>query len=388
VVSSALQVGGAAAAKPSRAGCKTLYPHDDCTSLALGLSDVIVDPANPRIVLVFIANVVWVSRDGGHSWITHRLPPTVAEGTGQDPGSPRGFAFSKDGTTIVEPAVNGWAEISHDLGASWTLDEQAGIGVPQNIVADPATPKGLWGCAGNGYDADVAHSADDGLTWTLVKNLGAYRTCGEVEPQPAGNVLLATVDLNGTHRVLFRSADGGQTWQRVAGVYFAADSSRVQQELAWDPTRPDTVLAVAGVHASDPARTILRSTNAGLTWRVAKKLRLRPHPGNCGFDQLAVSHQGVALVNFGCEKNEHGGFYVSRSHGKEWKRVRVPRAPHGGVWDFFPDVGDPQILIPQGSSILFYSQSILAYIGRAPFWHLSANDRSMVWYGGFRAAGA
>lgn len=148
------------------------------------------------------------------------------------------------------------------------------------------------------------------------------RTCGEriaVKPDDPGVVLVGS-----RTKGLWRSADGGTTWQAVAGIPAGEPVNKVAfgvVVVAFDPGSPNRVyasVAGAGIHRSD---------DAGLTWR-------RIAEGWAG--DLEVADDGTVVACNG------GGFGIRRYRPDGDGAWTALRAPHPDIAEIALDHHRPE----------------------------------------------
>jgi photosystem II stability/assembly factor-like uncharacterized protein len=167
------------------------------------------------------------SDDGGRSWtrIDHGLPdgPEFAA-----------LAVARAPNEVLYAVVDGVVMASHDAGRNWRPHN---AGLPQTtaeaLSVDPAVASRLWVAS-----ADRIYSSDDG---------GArWQPVGEPLPEPGTSVRGIAADASGrvlvitTHRGMYRSTDGGQTWGFLEGnlpVHLEA------RPLVRDPSHAQTLYA-------------------------------------------------------------------------------------------------------------------------------------------------
>ena len=186
----------------------------------------------------------------------------------------------------------------------------------------------------------VYKSTDGGKSWNSA-GLAATRHIGaiEVDPRNAGHVLVAALGHYfgpNRERGVFRSEDGGKTWQQT--LFIDADTGTV--DLAADPANPDIVYAAAWQVRnypwlsyfqpnSGPGSGLYRSADGGKTWaRINGKGWPTATLGRIGV-ATAAGGRVYAVVNaapysgniaHAADENQ-GGLYRSDDGGATWQRV-------------------------------------------------------------------
>lgn len=200
---------------------------------------------------------------------------------------------------------------------------------------------------GNAAQGDgVYKSLDAGKTW---KNVGLKdsRAIGKVlvDPHNPDVVLVAALGHPfgpNEERGVFRTADGGKTWQKV--LYKNADTGAV--DLAFDPANSNIVFATLWqvrrtpwtLNSGGPGSGIYRSADNGLTWKEVESDDLPKKPwGKIGVAVAANSDRVYALI-----EAKDGGLYRSDDGGSKWQLVSSDRRLVQRAWYYMHIVADPQ----------------------------------------------
>ena len=248
--------------------------------------DVVVDPVLPDTVYVAAATGgVWKSTDAGATFQT-AWPDDLTQSLGA-------LAIASDGTLYAGTgeANNGGGSVvyggsgvyrSRDRGETWELVGLEDSGTIGRIAVDPANPSRVFVAAtGNmfvpGGERGLYRSLDGGDTWELVLP-GENPTTGAVDvaidPQNPQRVFAAMWErirfpdlrvYGGVGSGLFRSDDGGATWQRLAGGLPAQSLSVGRIGVAIAPSHPNVVYAIV-IQTSGSFQGFYLSLDGGSTW--------------------------------------------------------------------------------------------------------------------------
>ncbi len=200
--------------------------------------------------------------------------------------------------------LTAWPGLAEDI--VWRPVGPGGGGWIEAIACDPQDPDTIYlGCDVGGFYV----SRDSGRSWTT-QNQGLndrFVECIAVQPGASGVLLL------GMEGGVFRSTDGGLTWQWQRDGFpepqrysFAAPIGA----LCFDPTRPDTVYAGIGRPrwGKDGRGHIYKSTDAGVKWQlVTPDGALDPAAVVCDLEVAPDGTYIVAATNKGLYRSDDGG---------------------------------------------------------------------------------
>jgi photosystem II stability/assembly factor-like uncharacterized protein len=241
-------------------------------------------------------------------------------------------------------AVNGGVWKSTDFGNTWDpiFDDQSTGSVGALAVA-PSNPQVIYVGSGEGLQRpDLAtgdgiyKSTDAGRTWTHLGLRDAQQIAAIlVDPKDPNRVFVAAVGHpygpNG-ERGVFRSTDGGQTFQKV--LY--KDENTGAADLVFDPSNPQTIYAVlwaarvapweirSGASFVAAGSGIFKSMDGGTNWRALIKGLPGSNEG-LGRIGIAVAPSEPGRIYASVEANKNGGVYVSTDAGESWKLVNADR---------------------------------------------------------------
>jgi photosystem II stability/assembly factor-like uncharacterized protein len=262
------------------------------------------------------------------------------------PGQPETFYFG---------AVAGGVWKSTDAGANWRpiFDGQS-IGSIGAIAVAPSDPNVIYVGSGEAcirgnisYGNGVYRSTDAGASWTHV-GLTDTRHIGRVavsprDPNTAFVAALGHAFGPNTERGVFRTTDGGKTWQKV--LY--KDDKTGAIDVALDPANPSVVYASLwevlrkpwNMSSGGPGSGLYKSTDGGTTWNRLEGNGLPK--GILGRIGISVSPADSKRV-FALIEAEDGGLYRSDDAGAHWQRVNEDERYRQRAWYFSHVFADPK----------------------------------------------
>jgi photosystem II stability/assembly factor-like uncharacterized protein len=198
------------------------------------------------------------------------------------------------------------------------------------------------------YGNGVYKSTDGGSTW---KNIGltASRHISRIavdphNPDTAFVAAMGSAYGSGPERGIFRSTDGGSTWQKV----LFKDENTGAIDIALDPDHPQTVWA-ALVHdqrppwsAYPPVTTtgaIFKSTDGGSVWNPVTGGGLPE--GDWGRVGLAIARGTHGQRVYALIDTKDGGLFKSDDGGQTWLRTGTDPRIRGRLWYFGEIYVDP-----------------------------------------------
>ncbi len=249
---------------------------------------------------------------------------------------------SRHSTWYVAVASGGvWK--TENAGTTWSpIFDRYGSYSTGCVAVDPQDPLVVWVGTGEnnsqrsvGYGDGLYKSTDGGRSFTNVglkdsEHIGMIR----IDPRDSDVVYVAAQGplwSPGGDRGLYKTTDGGATWERILEV----DEHTGISEVHFDPLDPNVLYAVAYQRRrhvwtlinGGPGSGVYKSIDAGATWRKINRGLPSVDMGRIG---LAVSPIDPDVIYAIVEAaDDKGGFFVSENGGERWSRRSdyVSRSP-------------------------------------------------------------
>lgn len=225
-----------------------------------------------------------------------------------------------------------------DGGANWVpvFDEQLSLSIG-DIEFDPSNPQTIYVGTGDpnitGYPFignGIYRSTDGGNTWEHL-GLLAQRIISKiiVHPTDPEVIFAATMGIpfeRNNDRGLYRSSDGGATWEQVL---FISDQAGIIS-LLMDPFNPDVLYASGWDRIRNnneslitgPGSKIFKSTDGGDTWAMLENGLPMDEQGRTGLAISALTPGLVYALVVGTN-SQLQGIYRSENAGASWSAIDI-----------------------------------------------------------------
>ncbi len=260
-----------------------------------------------------------------------------------------------DEHTYYMGAAGGGVWKTGDSGKSWQNISDGTFGGSIGAVAiAPSDPNVIYvGGGEKTLRGNVSHgdgvykSTDAGRTWKHIGLPESRHVCRiRVHPTNSDVVYAAALGhLFGPNeeRGVYRSTDGGTSWERVL---FVSDKAGCV-DLCMDPTNPRILYATIwqvrrtpySLDSGGPDSGIYKSTDSGTTWENITRNEGLP-TGTIGIAGVTVSRSNPDNV-YAIVEAENGGVFRSRDAGKTWKRTNKERSLRQRAWYYTRIQADP-----------------------------------------------
>lgn len=266
---------------------------------------------------------------------------------------------------------NGGVWKTTDYGQTWKpiFDDQPTGSIGALAIA-PSNPETIYVGSGEGLQRPdlstgdgIYKSTDGGKTWRYL-GLRDAQQIGAILVDPRDPNLVYVAALGHPYganeeRGVFRSSDGGETWQKV--LYKDENTGAIA--LAFDPKNSKVIYADLWSARQGPWENgawqgpgsgLYKTTDGGNTWRQLTK-GLPTFEQGLGRIGIAVAPSDSNTVYATVDAPQLGGIYRSDDAGESWRRVGTDRRAWARGSDFAEIDVDPR------DKEVVYTSAIAAY---------------------------
>ena len=256
-----------------------------------------------------------------------------------------------DPNTIYVGSATGGVWKSTNRGTTWTpIFDQQPVSSIGAIEIAPSDPSIIWvgtGEANNrqtsSWGDGVYKSTDAGATWTHMGLSDSFQI-SRIIIDPANPQIVYVAALGnlwgpGGERGLYKTEDGGKTWQRV--LY--QDENTGIADVEMDPQSSQTLFASAyerrrtvfGMNGGGPSSALYKTTDGGATWhKLYKGLPYEHGTVDTGRIGVSIYPRDPRIVYARVESADNSGVFCSTDGGETWeKRSSVDPRP-----SYFPQI--------------------------------------------------
>jgi photosystem II stability/assembly factor-like uncharacterized protein len=272
---------------------------------------------------------------------------------------------ASDPSTIYVAAASGGLWRSTNRGHTWTnLTDHLPVSTFGDVALAPSDPNIVYAGTGEqnnrqstSWGNGVYRSDDRGDSWTHL-GLDETRHIGkvEVDPRNADVVFVAALGnlwAPSEERGVFRSTDGGDSWEKVLFV----DEFTGAVDMVMDPGDPD-VLYVAtyqrlrrawGFNGGGPGSGIYKTTDGGESWTELTGGIPSEDKGRIG---LAIAVSSPNVLNALIQTGDPGttGVYRTEDGGMSWERVNSQNIRPMYYSEIFIDPNNPNRVFTMATS--------------------------------------
>jgi len=295
---------------------------------------------------------VWKTADAGLSWsnvsdgyfgggigaitVADADPNIIYVGTGS--ACPRGN---------ISPGIGLFK--SMDAGRSWKFIGLPNAGQVARIQVHPRNPDLVYAAVlgnifGESDERGIYRSKDGGATWEKVLYVSNRTGASDISMDPS-NPRILYAGMWHTYRTpwsihsgsmdggVYRSTDGGDTWARLGGG-LPHDVMVGKTAVSVSPVDPDRVYVL--IEAADDRGGVYRSDNGGQTWTRTNSQRMLQQRA-WYYIHITADPRDANTVWVG-----NVGFFKSTDGGRSFEQFRTPHSDNHDLW-INPD--NPEIMI-------------------------------------------
>lgn len=254
------------------------------------------------------------------------------------PGKPNLFYFGGTGGGVWKTSDGGrtWENISDGFFGG-SVGSVAVSEYDPNVIYVGGGEVTVRGNVSSGYG--IWKSEDAGKTWKF-KGLKNSRHVPRIRIHPRNPELVYAAVLGNIYapneeRGVFRSKDGGDTWEKVLFVNDEVGAV----DLTLDPANPRILYASTwrvrrtpySLSSGGEGSGLWKSTDSGDTWKNISRNEGLPQKDTLGIIGVTVSPVNPDRI-WAIIEAKHGGVFRSDDAGKTWKKLNEDRSLRQRAW--------------------------------------------------------
>jgi photosystem II stability/assembly factor-like uncharacterized protein len=335
---------------------------------------------------------VWKTNDAGLSWsnvsdgyfgggigaitVADADPNVIYVGTGS--ACPRGN---------ISPGIGLFK--SMDAGKTWQFIGLPNAGQVARIQVHPRNPDLVYAAVlgnifGESDERGVYRSKDGGRTWEKVLYVSTRTGASDISMDPSNpRILYAgmwhmyrtpwTIHSGSMDGGVYRSTDGGDTWTRLARG-LPADVMVGKAAVSISPANPNRVYAL--IEAADDRGGVYRSDNGGDTWTRTNSQRMLQQRA-WYYIHIHADPRDADTVWVG-----NVGFFKSTDGGRTFQQFSTPHADNHDLW-INPDNPDIMINANDGGANVSMNRAV-SWTGQmnqptAEIYRVTVDNRHPYW---------
>ncbi len=325
------------------------------------INAIAVNPNNDDIIYAgYSGGGIFKTIDGGTTWnpIFDDQPYLAIGDITLDPVDPNiVYVGTGDPNVTGYPFIGDGIYKSLDGGNTWNHKGLTDQRIVSKVIVDPANSDIVYAsCLGLPFerndDRGLYKSTDGGNTWNQILFVSNQAGIVDFLVNPSNSQILYAASWDrirnntesivaGPNAKVFKSTDGGNNWENLTNGLPSGDQGRIG--LAMSATNPNVVFAVY-VGENSQLQGIYRSSDAGVSWTAI------PTNSGTGLSGNALGGFGWYFGQLRVDPSNDNRLYLlgvnvwfTASLGNSWSRITPltgPNAPHVDNHDLVFNSGD------------------------------------------------